>query len=104
MIRTVNTMVKISYTNFSYNFGGVNMITVTVTDFQNNFEKYLQAVQNGNEIIILKNGVEIARLVSKENTVSFLTDSLVGTLKNDYDESEIKAERSAKYEGYYRLN
>ena len=74
------------------------MITVTVTDFQNNFEKYLQAVQNGNEIIILKNGVEIARLVSKENIVSFLTDSLVGTLKNDYEESEIKTGMAVKYE------
>ena len=74
------------------------MITATATDIQNNFGKYLQAVQNGNEIIILKNGIEFARLVSKENTVSFLTDSLVGTLKNDYDESEIKAERAAKYE------
>ena len=71
---------------------------ITATDIQNNFGKYLQAVQNGNEIIILKNGIEFARLVSKENTVSFLTDSLVGTLKNDYDESEIKAERAAKYE------
>ena len=70
---------------------------ITATDIQNNFGKYLQAVQNVNEIIILKNGIEFARLVSKENTVSFLTDSLVGTLKNDYDESEIKAERAAKY-------
>ena len=74
------------------------MITVTVTEIQNNFDKYLKAVQNGKEIIILENGVEIARLVSKENTVSFLTDSLIGTLKNDYDESEIKEERAAKYE------
>ena len=74
------------------------MTTVTATDIQNNFGKYLQAVQNGNEIIILKNGVEVARLISKENTVSFLTDSLIGTLKNDYDESEIKAERAARYE------
>ncbi len=101
MIRTVDTTVKISYTNFSYNFGGVNMITVTVTEIQNNFGKYLKAVQNGKEIIILENGVEIARLVSKENTVSFLTDSLIGTLKNDYDESEIKEERAAKYESIH---
>ena len=52
------------------------MITVTVTEIQNNFGKYLKAVQNGNEIIILENGIEIARLVSKENTVSFLTSAL----------------------------
>ena len=36
-------------------FGGVIMITATVTDVQNNFGHYLQAVQQGNEIIILKN-------------------------------------------------
>lgn len=32
------------------------MITATVTDVQNNFGHYLQDVQQGNEIIILKNG------------------------------------------------
>lgn len=37
-------------------FGGVIMITATVTDVQNNFGHYLQAVQQRNEIIILKNG------------------------------------------------
>lgn len=98
MIQSIDIIAKTSYVNFKDTFRGTNMITVTDTDFQNNFEKYLQAAQNGNEIIILKNGVEVARLISKENTVSFLTDSLIGTLKNDYDESEIKAERAAKYE------
>lgn len=74
------------------------MITATATDFQNNFGKYLKAVQNGNEIIILKNGSEIARLISKEHNVAFLTDSLAGVLKNDYDEGKIKSERAARYE------
>ena len=75
------------------------MLTVTATDIQNNFGKYLQAVQDGNEIIILKNGNEVARLISKEKSVSFLADSLVGVLENDYDEDEIQAERMARYEG-----
>ena len=61
------------------------MMTVSATEFQNNFGKYLQAVQAGGEILILKNGVEVARLISKERSVSFLSDSLVGVLKNDYD-------------------
>lgn len=74
------------------------MITATATDFQNNFGKYLKAVQNGNEIIILKNGSEIARLISKERNIAFLTDSLAGVLKNDYDEGKIKSERAARYE------
>ena len=72
------------------------MITVTATDIQNNFGKYLQAVQNENEIIILKNGNEVARLISKERSVSFLTDSLTEVLENDYDENAIKAERMSR--------
>ena len=74
------------------------MITATATDFQNNFGQYLQEVQKGGEIIILKNGKEVARLVSHKSTVSFLTDSLTGVLKNDYDEKEIRAERLKKHE------
>lgn len=74
------------------------MITVSATDIQNNFGKYLQAVQTGNEIIILKNGKEVARLISKECSISFLSDSLVGVLKNDCNEKSIRAERAEKYE------
>jgi prevent-host-death family protein len=69
------------------------MITVTATDFQNNFGQYLQAVQSGDEILILKNGKEVARLISHNSSVSFLTDSLTGVLKNDYDEKEMYRER-----------
>lgn len=75
------------------------MLTVTATDIQNNFGKYLQAVQLGNEIIILKNGTEVARLISKEKSVSFLTDSLTGVLKNNYDEKTMRNERISKHEG-----
>lgn len=57
------------------------MITTTATDIQNNFGKYLKAVQEGNEIIILKKGKEVARLISKDTGISFLTDSLTGILK-----------------------
>ena len=73
------------------------MITTTATDIQNNFGKYLKAVQEGNEIIILKK--EVARLISKDTGISFLTDSLTGILKKDYNEKDIRAERIAeKYE------
>ena len=69
------------------------MITVTATDVQNNFGKYLQMVQTGEEIIILRNGVEMARLISHDKSVSFLTDALTGVLKSDYDDKKIRAER-----------
>lgn len=70
------------------------MITVTATDVQNNFGKYLQMVQKGEEIIILRNGVEMARMISHDKSVSFLTDSLTGVLKSDYDDKKIREERA----------
>ena len=73
--------------------------TTTTTEVQNNFGKYLQRVLSGEDIIILKNGAEVARLVSNEKSVSFLTDSLAGILKGDYDDKKIRAERMTKYEG-----
>ena len=75
------------------------MITiVSATDIQNNFGQYLQAVQAGDEIIILKNGKEVARMISNTAAISFLSDSLVGVLKNDYNEKEMIKERIEKHE------
>lgn len=75
------------------------MITVSATEVQNNFGKYLHLVQTGDEVVVLKNGKEVARLISHEKSVSFLTDSLVGVLSNDYDDKKVKTERMEKYEG-----
>ena len=69
------------------------MTVATATEIQNNFGRYLSAVMNGDEIMIVKNGKEVARLVSKKDTVSYLTDSLRGVLSGDYDEKAAKAER-----------
>lgn len=74
------------------------MTMVTATELQNNFGKYLQYVQNGDEVVILRNGKEVARLISHEKSVSYLTDSLVGVLKGNYDEKQIKSERLSMYE------
>ena len=74
------------------------MTTATATEVQNNFGKFLKMVQDGQEIIILKNGSEVARLISKAQTVSFLSDSLVGVLSSDVDEKRERAERIARYE------
>lgn len=74
------------------------MTTVTATEIQNNFGKYLQYVQSEGDVIILRNGKEVARLISGERTASFLTDSLVGVLKGNYDEKAIREERMKKYE------
>ena len=74
------------------------MITVTATEFQNNFGKYLQCVQNGDEIIILRNGKEVARLISHEISVSFLSDSLCGVLNDNVCGFDTIIERVKKYE------
>ena len=75
------------------------MTMATATDIQNNFGRYLQAAIDGNEILIMKNGKEVARLISKEKTVSFLTDSLVGVLHEDVDDKALRTERILQHEG-----
>lgn len=70
----------------------------TATDVQNNFGKYLQyAIDNG-EVVILRNGKRVARIVSDQTAVSYLTNSLRGVLKRDYSEEQIRSERMKKYE------
>ena len=74
-------------------------MTATATEMQNNFGRYLNLVISGQEIVITKNGKEVGRFIPKEAAVSYLTDSLTGILKNDYDLTETKSERlKEKYE------
>lgn len=65
------------------------VIKTTATNLQNNFERYLKNVQGKNKV---------SRLISKNTSTSFLTDSLTGILKNNYNEKDIIAE---KYEGIF---
>ena len=64
----------------------------TATEMKNNFVKYLEMVIRGNEVIITKNGKEIGRFIPKSKSISYLTDSLTGIIKGDYDLKEEKAE------------
>ncbi len=66
---------------------------VTETEMQNNFEKYLNLVMKGQQIVVTKNGKEIGRFVPKNVTVSYLTDSLTGVLKENYDLDDEKTKR-----------
>ena len=73
--------------------------TATATEMQNNFGRYLNLVMNGSEVIVTKNGREVGRLIPKGAAVSYLTDSLTGILKGDYDLDQARAERvREKYE------
>ena len=75
------------------------MTIATATEVQNNFGIYIQLVQTGGEVIVMKNGKEVARLISYDKGLYFLTDSLIGVVKGDYDEKEIRRERMQKNEG-----
>ena len=81
--------------------GGAAMVTTiaTATEMQNNFGKYLNLLMSGQEIIVTKNGREVGRFIPKDGVVSYLTDSLTGVLKGNYDLDKVKTERlKEKYE------
>ncbi len=71
----------------------------TATEMQNNFGKYLALVLEGQQIIVTRNGKEVGRFIPKEEAISYLTDSLTGILKGDYDIDAVRDERlREKYE------
>ena len=73
--------------------------TATATEMQNNFGRYLNLVMEGREVIVTKNGKEVGRFIPKDSTVSYLTDSLTGILKGDYEIEQAREERlKEKYE------
>jgi len=74
--------------------GHTNMI-VSSTDVQNNFGKYLELAA-AQEIVITRNGLPVARLLGMKETVSFLSDRLLGIIPNDANEDKEKAERLAR--------
>ncbi|MCR5040832.1 MAG: type II toxin-antitoxin system prevent-host-death family antitoxin [Clostridia bacterium] len=69
------------------------MTIATATQVQNSFGRYLSAVMNGDEVVVMKNGKEVARLISKKASAGFLTDALTGVIGSDFDEDKLKAER-----------
>lgn len=79
----------------------MKIIVVTSTEIQNNFDKYLSLVMSGQEVIIIKNGKKVARLVPKDTTASCLTDSLSGIIKGSYDLDIEKEEGLIKKYGSY---
>ncbi|MCR4841505.1 MAG: type II toxin-antitoxin system prevent-host-death family antitoxin [Lachnospiraceae bacterium] len=75
--------------------------TATATEMKNNFGKYLDMVIRGNEVIVTKNGKEIGRFIPKAQSISYLTDSLTGIIKGDYD---LKKEKERKLDSKYALS
>ncbi len=75
------------------------MIEASATEMQNNFGRYLSMVMEGNEVIVTKNGKNVRRFIPQDAVVSFLSDSLKGVLKGNYDlKKENKERLTKKYE------
>ena len=75
------------------------VMTASSTEMHNNSGKYLNIVVEGNQIIITKNGRKVARIIPEDAAVSYLTDSLTGILKGDYNLDEEKDKKlRTKYE------
>lgn len=72
----------------------------TATEMKNNFGKYLNMVIQGEEVIVTKNGKEVARIIPKDASVSYLTDSLTGILSGSSDESVKTAKMKRLKEKY----
>ena len=74
-------------------------VIATATEMQNNFGKYAKIVQNGDHVLVTKNGKVIGQFIPSKTSATPLTDSLIGILKCDYDLDQIKEERMReKYE------
>ncbi len=71
----------------------------TATEMQNNFGKYLKMVMEGQQILVTKNGKEVARFLPKEETVQSLTSQMTGIFPDDTpleDEKRIISESVRK--------
>ena len=64
------------------------MTKATATEVKNQFGKYLKLVQEGEEVVIENNGVEVARLVPRDYDK---VNELCGILKDDG--SDYRAEK-----------
>ena len=71
----------------------------TATEMKNNFGRYLDLVMKGEEVIVTKNGKEVARFVPRDASVSYLTDTLIGVLSGtDTKEDQRMDSLKKKYE------
>ena len=71
--------------------------TATATEVQNNFGKYLQYAIESGEVVIMRNGKRVARLISEDAAIAYLTDSLRGVLKHVPLDDDGRSARTEKY-------
>lgn len=56
-------------------------ITATVDEIEKDFDRYLDSVIAGGEVIVLKGGKEVGRIVPAVSNDAPITESLTGILK-----------------------
>ena len=71
--------------------------TATATEVQINFGKYLQYAIESGEVVIMRNGKRVARLISEDAAIEYLTDSLRGVLKHVPLDDDGRSARTEKY-------
>ncbi len=69
-------------------------MVVTSTDFKNNIRKYMELSKKEN-IIVTKNGKDIAKLIGVKKSETPVTDSLIGIIKTS-EEINLKQEREER--------
>jgi prevent-host-death family protein len=71
---------------------------ITATEFKENMGKYL-ALANREDIIITKNGKQIAKLTGINSNGAMLTDALIGVIPDPSVElSQLREERLKRYD------
>ncbi len=77
-------------------------VVATVAEMQKDFERYVEAVLNGDTVVVTKDEKEVGRFMPKGAAKSYLTDSLIGLIKNDYEvDAEKEKSLREKYAGVY---
>ena len=70
----------------------------TVDELRDNLDKYLQMVDDGSEVLLLKNGRNLGRILPKTSGES-IVNSLIGFLKSGADSnSDLDNERDERHE------
>ena len=73
----------------------------TATEFKENMGKYL-ALVDSEDIIITKNGKQIAKLTCLNNRDALLTDSLIGVIPDPAVEpAKLREERLSRHESIH---
>jgi prevent-host-death family protein len=76
---------------------------INATEFKNRVGKYLE-IANKEDIIILKNGKQVAKLISMDRSLTPNVEGLMGLIRKapkvnkDIDLEQIREERLKKYE------